>query len=301
MNELLNHFSLAPVRRFWLISDLQQRDPKNARYCMSTGVDDFLSLKLKIDGVCYLGDSTEGVILDHLVEMADMQVAELSRVDAPIYYVMGNHEFDYHRFVEGATGMTIPMRDRIQKERQWHTTKNLLDWSFQADFGELTLHFFTDRSDPDDRTWVTTHGYQQDVKDAVMTSYNFVADIERERAKLANIETPFFTFSHYGFPGGNRDYEGDLQKRLLPLPGKIVAHFYGHSHIGDRGCGRENAFRQISTINDTGITQFDIASLENLRGTTIRSAVLEWYGGKRYGVYYRDHLKKRWEKCFVNP
>ena len=58
-------------RRLWVISDLQQRDPANARRCMHAGVEDFLSLRLPVDAVCYLGDTTEGADPAHLREMAD--------------------------------------------------------------------------------------------------------------------------------------------------------------------------------------------------------------------------------------
>ena len=111
-------------RRFWVFSDLQQHDPANARRCMHAGVEDFLSLRLPVDAACYLGDSTEGTDLGHLREMADMQVEALARVDAPVWYVMGNHEFDFQRWSDPPpTGrVAIPMRERILGEKQWHTT-----------------------------------------------------------------------------------------------------------------------------------------------------------------------------------
>ena len=288
-----------PRHRLWVLSDLQQSDPVNASRCMHTGVEDFLSLGLAVDAVCYLGDSTEGSKLAHLEEMADMHVRELARVDAPVYYVMGNHEFDYHRWVEGASALTIPMRDRILREPQWHTTASPLDWSLSVDLGDLALFLLSDRCDPADRTWVTTHCGQRDVINVAMAPHDFAADAEAVRGEMAAIQKPFFTFSHYSFPGGNRDGEGPFQEMLLPLPPNVVAHFYGHSHIGDHHWGGRNVSRQISTVNDSAITQFDIASLENRRGSAIRSAIVEWYGGRHFGVFYRNHSEGRWEKCLL--
>ena len=284
------------LRRFWLFSDLQQSDPRQAERCMYVGVDDFLSLDLPIDAVCYLGDSTEGSRLAHLEEMAEMQVQALSRVDAPIYYALGNHEFDYHRNIDGPGKLTIPMRDRALREKQWHLAPDISDWSFSADFGDMALVLLTDHADPAGR-WCTTHSYHHDVPPDVHTGHDHDADAVAVRKRMEAIGKPFFTFSHYSFCGGNRDDEGDLQDKILPLPPEHVAHFYGHCHIGDRAWGGKNYLRQISTINETGTTQFDIASFEDVRGTAVRSAILEWYGGHAFGVFFRDHSRHLWEKA----
>lgn len=296
------HPGLAALRpearhRFWVFSDLQQSDPVNASLCMRTGVDDFLSLNLPVDAVCYLGDSTEGTNLAHLREMTDMQVEQLARVDAPVYYAMGNHELDYLKHGDPPGRLIVPIRERILGEPQWHTTERIEDWSFLADFGDLTLFFLSDHASPDGR-WCTTHCHVRRIAEGVATPHDDGTARAETLQKLAAVKTPFFTFSHYSFPGGNRDDEGPLQAELLPLPENVVAHFYGHSHIGDRVWGKKNLYRQISTIEDSTITQFDIASLENRRGTAVRSAVLEWYGGHHYGVYFRNHTEKVWEKGF---
>ena len=285
-------------RRFWILSDLQQSDPRQAERCMKIGVEDFLSLKLDVDAICYLGDTTEGCVLSHLNEMADMQVRELARVSAPIYYALGNHEFDYHRHVEGAKGPTIPMRARVLREPQWHTTASPADWTFSADFGEIALFFLSDRCDPADPSWVPTHCGVRDVRDAAIGAHDFDADIEAVKREMAAIDKPFFSLSHYSFPGGNRDGEGPLQAALLPLPQNLMAHFYGHAHIGDFVWAGQNALRQVSTVTGSRITQFDIASFENVRGSTVRSALLEWYGDSSYGVFFRDHVGHIWEKAF---
>lgn len=291
-------FAKVPLHRFWVISDLQQSDPVNAKYCMHTGVEDFISLGIDVDAVCYLGDTTEGCNINHLREMADMQVEELAKVNAPVYYVMGNHEFEYHRHMEGPGSITIPMRERILNEKQWHTTKTVNDWSFSVDFGDLVIVLFSDRCAMDG-SWCTGNGYHVSIPKEANVQHDHEADAAVERAKLEAINKPFFTFSHYAFAGGNRDKEGPIQHYIPPLPPALIAHFYGHCHIGDTYWGGENCLRQISTINDTAITQFDIASLENRRGSAVRSAVVEWYGGHSYGVFFRNHTQHYWEKTYT--
>lgn len=307
--------------RLWVFSDLQQSDPAHAEFCMHAGVEDFLSLRLPIDAVCYLGDSTEGTDLARLETMSDMQVRELGRVDAPIYYTMGNHEFDYHRNADPPGKLTIPIMDRIRGEKQWHVAPKVDDWMFRAEVNGLGLVFFTDHAAPDG-SWWTTHGwphtreksgwhpYFPEVQAVQNGSYaealacgtpttleGCVASSIKGR--LGRLDKPFFTFSHYAFPGGNRDDEGPLPKSLLPLPKTCVAHFYGHSHCGDHVWGRHNLFRQISTVNESAVSQFDVASLEDRRGNTVRSAVVEWYGGHAYGVHFRDHLAHAWTKTYL--
>lgn len=307
--------------RFWVLSDLQQSDPVHAEFCMHEGVKDFLSLKLPVDAVCYLGDSTEGTNLRHLETMADMQVRELAKVDAPIYYTMGNHEFDYHRRMDPPGTLTIPILDRIRGERQWHVAPKVDEWMFRAEANGVGLVFFTDHAAPDG-SWWTTHGWPQTREKFGWHPY--FSEVQAVQSgpyaealacgtpttpegclanacknEMRRIDQPFFTFSHYSFPGGNRDDEGPLPKALLPLPKNCVAHFYGHSHCGDHMWGRHNFFRQISTVNESAITQFDVASLENRRGNTVRSAIVEWYGGHAYGVYFRDHLAHAWAKSYV--
>ena len=299
MDDGLNIPAPSARRRFWVFSDLQQSDPVNARRCMTVGVDDFLSLGIRVDAVCYLGDSTEGADLAHLREMADMQVEQMSRVDAPVWYVMGNHEFDYHRelFRRGETGgrVAIPKRERILGEPQWRTTASVRDWELVADFGDMALFLLSDHAD-ETGAWWTTHGVVHGLPEGAPDPHGDEASTLRGR--IAALGKPVLTMSHYGFPGGNR--EAPLQEGLLPLPRNVVAHFYGHSHIGDAVWGRQNLWRQVSGIDDSPVAQFDIASLENRRGSAVRSAIVEWYGGLRYGVFFRNHTLGEWERTYVS-
>ncbi len=285
-------------RRFWVFSDLQQHDPANARRCMHAGVEDFLSLRLPVDAACYLGDSTESADLPHLREMADMQVGELSRVDAPVWYVMGNHEFDFQRWSDPPPSgrVVIPMRERILGEKQWHTTASVRDWLLVADFGDLALALFSDHA-AEDGSWIAVHGGAYGASGPL--PYPDPDAPARAREAVAALGKPVFTMSHYAFPGGNR--ASDLMSLLRPLPPNAVAHFYGHCHVGDFKWGGQDCLRQISGIDGSALTQFDVASLENRRGNTIRSAILEWYGGASYGVFFRDHVARRWEKAFLSP
>lgn len=296
MNDWKRGFSAPAKRRFWLISDLQQSDPDNARRCMHAGVEDFLSLRMPVDAVCYLGDATESAVLPHLRAMADMQAEALARVDAPVWYVMGNHEFDYHRGCGERGRVTVPMRERILREPQWHTTPSVRDWLLVADFGDVALALFSDHAAPDG-SWFAVHGGASD--GAARIPYPDPEAPARARAAIAALGKPVFTMSHYAFPGGNRASE--LMGSLLPLPPNAVAHFYGHCHVGDFKWGGAVCLRQVSGIDGSAVTQFDVASLENRRGNAIRSAVLEWYGGASYGVFFRDHGAHRWEKVFLVP
>ena len=306
MNQAENTPGEAPLRiparparrRFWVFSDLQQSDPENARRCMHAGVEDFLSLRLRIDAACYLGDATESAVLPHLREMADMQVGELARVDAPVWYVMGNHEFDFQRWGEGAArgGVRVPMRERILREPQWRTTASVRDWLLVADFGDMALALFSDHA-AEDGSWICVHGGATDGRDRI--GYPDPGAPARARERIAALGKPVFTMSHYAFPGGNR--ASDLMGLVRPLPPNVVAHLYGHCHIGDFKWGGDDCLRQVSGVDGSAVTQFDIASLENRRGNAVRSAVLEWYGGASYGVFFRDHTAHRWEKAFLAP
>lgn len=298
--DILSSFRKRALARFWVFSDLQQRDPRIARHCIYTALDDVLSLGLELDGACYLGDSTEGASLPHLEEMAAMQVEALAKIDVPIYYVMGNHELDYHRQNGSGTNLLIPMREAIRNNPQWHTTATPRDWCFSGKVGELTLFFLSDRAGTDGGDWIATHLSSYGVHGAESVNYDAKAHAVKVREEMGKIEGPFFSFSHYAYPGGNRSLEGPLQSYLMPLPGNMAAHLYGHSHIGDYTWGGKDGMRQISSIDGTAITQIDVSSLDNQRGTATRSAILEWYGGHDYGVFFRCHDEKRWEKAFLS-
>ncbi|MBO5958896.1 MAG: metallophosphoesterase, partial [Lentisphaeria bacterium] len=101
MNTILNEvFAKSTERakyRYWMISDLQQGDPRWAKEYMTTAMNDINCLKPeKMSGICYLGDAAEGRDPEKIKIMLDMQIGLLESLAVPIYYVMGNHEFDYY-------------------------------------------------------------------------------------------------------------------------------------------------------------------------------------------------------------
>lgn len=45
--------------------------------------------------------------------------------------------------------------------------------------------------------------------------------------------------------------------------------------------------------------QVDVASLENYRGSAIRSVLLEWYAAGEIGVLFRNHTLRCWDDCLL--
>src|SRR5207237_103896 len=54
--------------RVWVVSDLQQSKPAEARRCLTAAVEDFLALDVPVEQVWYLGDGVEGSELGALEE-----------------------------------------------------------------------------------------------------------------------------------------------------------------------------------------------------------------------------------------
>lgn len=285
------------VRRVWIVSDLQQRYPDRATHCMTRAADDFVSLGLPCDAVCYLGDAVEGGNIEFLMDMSRMQQEQFARVDAPVYYVLGNHDFDYfaeHR--ETLSHMELPFFEYMQKQPQWHTQADIRDMCFTADLGPFVLCFLTDHADPAGR-WYTTHGEIRG--DASLYPYT-EADYQSLRDRLAALNKPLITLSHYSFAGGNR--AAPLFDRFLPLPAQERIHFYGHAHIGDAVWAGKDCYRKIAAVDNQPIIQVNVASLENYRGSAIRSVILEWYETGEIGVCFRNHTRACWDDyLLVSP
>ena len=90
-----------------------------------------------------------------------------------------------------------------------------------------------------------------------------------------------------------------LMDQMMPLPGNIKLHLYGHAHIGDAAWAGKDLYRKIACVDDHPIVQADIASLEDGRGSAIRSALLEIYADHSLGLFFRNHSVKRWEEMLV--
>jgi hypothetical protein len=279
--------------RVWVLSDLQQSQPAEATRCLSTAVEDFRSLDLPPEQIWYLGDAVEGANLPHLEEMAAMQVEVFSAFGVPLRYVLGNHDFDFLRHDGGASGRGAIFRDAVLKVPTWRTTESLESFYFVDSIGDYTVLFLSDHADPRNR-WVSTHGLIHG--DPLLYPYK-VRAYEALRDQIATVNGPVITCSHYAFAGGNRP--SALHDLMLPLPANIRLHLYGHAHIGDAAWAGKDLYRKIACVDDHPIVQCDIASLEDGRGSAIRSAVLEIYHDGTLGHFFRNHTTMRWEESLM--
>ena len=213
MDEMIRAAEPHVLRRIWVISDLQQAYPERATHCMTQAVSDFLQMDRRVDAICYLGDSVEGHDLGFIHEMSEMQARELSKIDAPVYYAIGNHDFDYFAFHrEHLPGMVIPFMEYMKDKPQWHMPPSFLDMMYTVDMGEFVMCLLTDHADPSGR-WYTTHGCVRG--DEAAYPYG-VEDYKKVWDRIAAIPKPVITLSHYSFAGGNR--AAPLFDRYLPLP-----------------------------------------------------------------------------------
>lgn len=293
LDQLIAHARRQVKRRLWLISDLQQSVPAQAERCMTCATADFLALGMPVDAVCYLGDSVEGHDEARLRAMTEMQLREMRKVASPVYYVPGNHDFDYFRHHQPVlTRMVIPFIDRVREDPQWHVSPRMDALYFEADFGDFAVVFLPDHA-AEDGAWFTSHGVVRG--DAAAYPYTYI-DYRDLCAHIASLGKPVFTMSHYNLPGGNR--EAPLLEQLLPLPKNLFLHFCGHAHIGDKAWAGHNAHRKIAGVDDHAVVQVNVSSLEEGRGSAIRSVFLEWYEDGSAGVLFRNHSLRRWDDCY---
>jgi hypothetical protein len=281
------------LHRAWVVSDLQQSQPAEARRCLTTAVDDFRSLDMPPEQIWYLGDAVEGHNLAHLDEMAAMQVAVFSSFGVPLRYVLGNHDFDFLRHDRGASGRGAIFREAVLNVATWRTTDSLESFFFVDSIGDYTVLFLSDHAHAQNR-WASTHGkvhgdyaaYPHDAR-----AYQAV------RNTIAAARGPVISCAHYAFAGGNRP--SVLLEQMLPLPANLRLHLYGHAHIGDAVWAGKDLFRKITTVDNHPLIQCDIASLEDARGSATRSAVLEIYRDGSLGLFFRNHTTRRWEESLV--
>jgi len=294
IDELITVMRKHVQKRLWVISDLQQNRPERATKCMTTAVSDFMNLELPVDAVCYLGDATEGNNLHFIRKMTEMQQRELARIDAPVYYTVGNHDFDYFRANCRTNGaMCLPFVEYMRQFPQWRLPDSISDMAYRVDFDEFVAYFLTDHADPEGR-WYTSHGEIRGNAQA----YPYTAEDYRNLMNQIREEgKSVITFSHYSFAGGNR--AAPLFDRFMPLPDNLRMHFYGHAHIGDHVWAGKDCYRKISCVDGQPIMQVDVASLESGRGSAIRSAVVEWYDTHEIGVFFRNHLRHCWDDLLV--
>ena len=244
--------------RLWVISDLQQSQPEEARRCLTAAVEDFLALGLKCDKIAYLGDSVQGTDLSHLSSMTSMQTEMLGSLDIPLCFVIGNHDLDYYmeNRVTSDNPAILPFWDAVRGIPGWKTTDSLEDFYFTEDLGEMTLVFLSDHASPDGR-WYTTHGELRGDAE----QYPYGKEIWNKLLELiTKQQKPVLTLSHYAFPGGNRP-SPLFNDMLMPLPSNVILHMYGHAHIGDAFWAGKDHSRKISWIDDHDIPQVNASSL----------------------------------------
>ena len=294
MDRLIGTAAPAVKHRLWIVSDLQQQYPERATYCMTRAMDDFVSLGMPVEAAFYLGDATEGPNPEFIRQMAQMQAEQFARIDAPVYYSVGNHDFDYFRSCGKELGrMVIPFVDYMRQFPQWHVPEDMLKMYSIIDMGDYAVCLLTDHAAPDG-SWHTTHGAVWGDAEA------YPYDEEDYRAVMREVEAlhkPVITMSHYAYPGGNR--EAELFRRFLPLPENIMIHLYGHAHIGDAQWAGKDCYRKIAAVDDQAVKQINVASLENYRGSAVRSVILEWYADDELGILFRNHSRHCWDDYLI--
>lgn len=296
LKKLINHLERNPKYRIWLISDLQQSDLKIAEKCLSTAVNDFKDIDLKCDFIWNLGDTVQGENLSIIKDMVELQIRLLQPLEIPLRFTCGNHEFDPFRGSFGKQEVEDTpcySHQLFSKVPNWRSTQNISDLYFRENLEGLTLFFFPDHADPSGH-WTTSGGEVHGNTDQYPYTINDYLNI---RDEIQNCKGPVITAGHNAFAGGLRPSK--LLNHLLPLPGNVLAHFYGHAHIGDARWAGPQCFRKVSCVDHQDIPQFDIAALENIRGNRIRSAFLEIYEDDSFGVFFREHDTKKWSDIHI--
>jgi len=280
------------------MSDLQQSDLDIAYKCLSTATEDFKSLELECDQIWNLGDTIQGTDLETIEKMVDMQIELLQPFDIPLKFTCGNHEFDpclakfNNKTFGGKEKIKVFSYEKFSEVPNWKTSDSISDFYFTDKLGEITLFFFPDHAHPNGE-WATAGGVVHGESRAYPHSESAYLAVNKA---ISEIKGPVITAGHASFDGGLRP--SDLMNQMLPLPSNVIAHFHGHSHIGDKAWGGPSCFRKLSTVAHQDIPQFDIAALENNRGDAIRSAILEIYEDLSIGVLFREHDHKKWSDAY---
>ena len=291
IRNVLEQLNKSAVQRIWVFSDLQQSVPEDARRCFETAVRDFRNLALPCDYIWYLGDATEGKNGETVKEMCDFQLELLVSLNIPVRYVMGNHEFDLLR--SGVRENAFPFYEAVNSVPGWRTISRLDKFYFVEKVGNFLVAFFSDHGDLEGR-WHTTNGKIYGEHEL----YPYDQEAYREVSqRLADSGLPVITVSHYALQGGNRPSE--LLSRLLPLPVQAKAHLHGHAHIGDDKWAGPNCHQKISWVAHQDIPQINVSSLEDRRGSGIRSVFLEMYADERLGFFFRNHTRREWTEMFI--
>lgn len=284
--KIAKHSNNDGIMRIWVHSDLQLMEPEQAEVTLSTAVNDLLELGIPLDAVWCLGDAHCDMNEAKLQIVAATNIAQLQRLQAPVYYVMGNHEMDLHR-AQGV--LRFPLYDLAVNNANWHVAA-LNEIYFCAEFNGFLVVFLGDHVALDG-SWWTSHGE----KDGV--GYPYLQDsYEKLRRLMRDYDGPVIIASHYSFPGGQRP--SDLMKQLFPLPENVRLHLYGHAHIGDLVCNKENPWQRENPITGHTQKQINISALESLRTPGSHSALMELHSDGSIALRIRCHLEKKWLDSF---
>ncbi|MCC5788938.1 MAG: metallophosphoesterase [Opitutales bacterium] len=279
--------------RVWVCSDLQQWDPEIAKTNLEIIFADFHSLKAPCEQVWNLGDSTDGRHLENQRRTITLQAEAFESLEIPIYYTFGNHDFDLLKKSPEEGSAMVPAWEILKPRPAWHLPEKLDDFYFEGELGGFKIYFMGDHACPWGK-WIVTHGKIHGDESQYPHSS---AAYQSLRSEWAESSDPILIAGHYSFPGGNRP--SPLLQNCLPLPDPVKAVFYGHAHLGEERLLQENNFRKIAYANYQSIPQFDIAAMENRKGTFLRSALVEIYEDQSVGVFFRNHEHRRWEEALV--
>ncbi len=256
---------------------------------LTAAVDDLLDLDLDLAATWCLGDALCGGEEAALEEVAAASIQQLARLDVPVCYVMGNHEMDLKR---RHNLDRYPLYERARDHAQWHTMPTLSDFYFARRCFNTLVIFMGDHAAADGQWW-TSHGRIEDDAEAyphTPPQYRALRD------RIAAHQGPVLTVSHYAYPGGQRPSE--LMRRLLPLPGNVCLHMYGHAHIGDLVHNKEKPWQRDNPVENQALRQFNISALETRRSPGSHSAILEFGPQGPTRLRIRCHLERRWTETF---
>ncbi|MBA3685509.1 MAG: metallophosphoesterase [Planctomycetes bacterium] len=285
----IGHLHALATHRAWIISDLQQSIPAEAERCLTAAVEDTRALGLRLDRIWYLGDAVEGSDPERTAIMARMQIAVLDSLTTPVLFISGNHDFD---LVAAGKGSEPALRSAARDLPNWRTTTALDQPYLWDELGGCAIVALSDHCDPGGR-WLSTHGRLHGDEAA----YPHAGTLPKLRAEIAACGKPVITLAHYALPGGNRP--APLFDGLMPLPSNVRLHVHGHAHIGDSVWAGKDCHRKIACVDGHPVPQVDIASLEDKRGNSIRSAFLELYADGGCAVLFRDHTARRWSDALL--
>lgn len=276
--------------RIWVLSDIQQSEPADALATLSAAVDDILATNLKLDAIWCLGDALRGANELALMQVAEIFIGQLARLDLPVCYLLGNHDVDLKR---AADIDWHPLWERARREPNWHTSDRLDAFFFARRVGDCLVVFMGDHAHPGG-DWFTTHG---GVEGRARERYPYSPeDYARLSRAMAGFDGPVVIASHYALPGGQKPSR--LLGGLLPLPSNVKLVMHGHAHIGDLVWNKDNPWQRDNPVSGQPLRQFNISALESVRSPGSHSAILEIASGGPTSLRIRCHQKREWLDTF---